>query len=79
MSEEATAKAIRGLTTAVWALTVVAAAAIAFPFIWSYVADWQSTEVLVKKSEDFSRPEVNSSRTPYVDEYEGFYDLSSLR
>jgi hypothetical protein len=74
VSEEATAKAIRGLTTAVWALTVVAAAAIAFPFIWSYVADWQSTEVLFEKSEDFSRPEVKSSRTRYVDEYEDFYD-----
>jgi len=72
--EETTAKAIRGLTTAVWALTVVTAATIAFPFIWSYIADRQHMEVLVQKSQELPKPEVKLTRAPHLDEYRDFYD-----
>ncbi len=74
MSEEKTAKAVRGLTIAVWALTVVMVISLVFPYVWTYVAFSEQT-VAVEPAPRESAPKVlKAPLKPYEDEYEDFYD-----
>jgi hypothetical protein len=74
MSEASTAKAIRGLTVAIWALVVVFAVSAMMPFVWMHFPLGMHSETAS------SNPEARASRTaPYIpkssrDEYEGFHD-----
>ena len=71
MDDDKTAKAIKGLTAAVWALAFVLLVGTVAPFLWSYLS--QAPQALPPQigSSDVATPPRPSG---FKDEYEGFHE-----